>query len=98
MLFSKTNTRNLLKNSLKVAISDLQSADFEFTAYDILRSINNVLFSYCFFSSILLRMRINWVKMNIKDDISGGPVPLTPADRTMINTIIVELETFSNNY
>lgn len=98
MLFSKTNNSNLLKNSLEAAISDLQSASYEFTAYDILSSINNVLFSYRFFSSFSLRMRINWVKRKIKDNGDYVPIPLMSTDITLINMIIAELKTFLSSY
>lgn len=94
MLFSKTNNSNLLKNSLKVAISDLQSASYESMAYNMLNCINNVLSSYCFFSSFFLRKRINWVKRNI----DFTPIPLTSTDISMINMIIAELEVFLNAF
>lgn len=98
MLFSKPKNINFLKECLEASISDLRSADYQFVAYDILKNINNFLFSYCFFSSFHLRMRINWVKRRFKDTSEmGPPTPILLDDVTMINMIVSEIQMFLNS-
>lgn len=97
MLFTKSNDLNFLKKCLTGPISDLKSANYEFVAGNILKSINHFLATYCFFSSIRLRMRISWVIGEIKDYSTFSPSMLTASDVTMINMVIEELETFLNS-